>query len=353
MCGDKLYRIVNWSELYENAESIKYKRLRWVPIPNKFEGKGMALIRREEDAIELYTAWVLMVALASKAYPQERRGYLEDNDGPLNAEDMALITGFPQGIFERALDFFTSGRMHWLEVAHEESEEVTPIHPEVSGDLRRSPELPPMNRIELNRIEKNKKDQKQGADAPRETKKPAAKKDRSFMFPSDFPECFQADEFGAAWNNFRAHRQKLKKPMTRRAEELLINRLQDLSMERVDLAIRIMDQSIIKGWQDVFELKIVTSTNGHATQTGQQQKKPKQQKPPTWQWDTSVSYGKCTSCDGDCYQRFVAGGDQDTEVRCQKCLTEWEPKGGYHGLDLSSIGRQMPKGEPVEDSRGE
>lgn len=47
----------------------------------------------------------------------------------------------------------------------------------------------------------------------------------------------------------------IKKPMTDRALEMLINKLKRLSAGNDDIAIKILNQSIINNWQDVYELK--------------------------------------------------------------------------------------------------
>jgi len=58
-----------------------------------------------------------------------------------------------------------------------------------------------------------------------------------------------------ALNDFEAMRKKIKKPMTDRAKELLIGKLQKLSGGNPDLMIRILNQSILNCWQGIFELK--------------------------------------------------------------------------------------------------
>src|SRR3990167_2170188 len=55
------------------------------------------------------------------------------------------------------------------------------------------------------------------------------------------------------WNQFKEHRQKLRKPMTRRAEELAFARLAKLRDAGDDPKL-VVEQSILKGWQDFYPL---------------------------------------------------------------------------------------------------
>jgi hypothetical protein len=54
---------------------------------------------------------------------------------------------------------------------------------------------------------------------------------------------------------FKKMRVKIRKPMTELAEIRIIEKLGKLSNKDSELAIKILEQSIIKDWQDVFDLK--------------------------------------------------------------------------------------------------
>ena len=67
--------------------------------------------------------------------------------------------------------------------------------------------------------------------------------DSPFIIPNDIrPEVWQA---------FEEHRKKLRKPMTDRARDLILNECLKLGQDPNDL----LEQSIRKGWQDVFPIK--------------------------------------------------------------------------------------------------
>lgn len=59
------------------------------------------------------------------------------------------------------------------------------------------------------------------------------------------------------WKDFKDMRIKIRKPMTRRAEELLIMKLDKLSNNEKE-QIDILNQSIMNSWQGVFPLKKIT-----------------------------------------------------------------------------------------------
>ena len=62
------------------------------------------------------------------------------------------------------------------------------------------------------------------------------------------------DEFEIALEEFRKMRKKIKKPMSDRAEKMLLNKLNELSSDK-ETQIKILNQSVFHCWQDVYELK--------------------------------------------------------------------------------------------------
>lgn len=130
-----MYRIRDWNDTYETPESRKLKNTRFVPVPNKHDGKGFRRIQLLPEKVELFCAWNLIVQVASKC---PERGVLRDRDGLITPADLALKTGFPEAIFAQAYEFFSSGgKLAWLD----------PIQ-EAPGDSWRPPEnlpRPPEN----------------------------------------------------------------------------------------------------------------------------------------------------------------------------------------------------------------
>ena len=58
-----------------------------------------------------------------------------------------------------------------------------------------------------------------------------------------------------ALDEFAKHRKAMKKPLTDKARELTLNELEKLAPGDDDMKIAILNQSIQRGWQGVFELK--------------------------------------------------------------------------------------------------
>lgn len=119
-----LYTVKDWDSVYENSRSRAVSDLKWVSIPNKHDGEGYGLVMEQEDAAELFAAWVLIIQVASKC---QRRGTLARDDGsPLTARSLAMKTRAPEAWFAKALKFFTHKTL-WLE-CHPAITEPSPCH---------------------------------------------------------------------------------------------------------------------------------------------------------------------------------------------------------------------------------
>ena len=79
----------------------------------------------------------------------------------------------------------------------------------------------------------------------------ALKRSKEIMLPQDLDQDIVRD----AIVDFRAMRTKLRKPMTQRAEELMIKDLSKLARGDPILAVKILEQSIKNGWLGVFPLQ--------------------------------------------------------------------------------------------------
>jgi len=109
---DKPYYITEWDDVYEKSQSKRAKTHHWVAMPCKHDGAGYRRITIQPNASDLFAAWCLIVQVGAKC---KTRGLLADEDGvALDAEDLAIKTGFPVSIFESAFEFFSSGKLNWL-----------------------------------------------------------------------------------------------------------------------------------------------------------------------------------------------------------------------------------------------
>lgn len=106
------YHITDWEKHYDPPEAQFHKDLTWIRFPNRFDTLTFRKLATEKDAPDLFTAWVLIVQIASKT---KYRGCLVRHDDPIEAGDMALMTGFPEQIFKKALKYFSDPKIGWIE----------------------------------------------------------------------------------------------------------------------------------------------------------------------------------------------------------------------------------------------
>ena len=107
-----VYRVKDWDANFEKAQSRKCVRTHWVALSNKWDGKRYRRVMKHERQAEIFAAWVLIVQIASRCEP---RGVLQDDEGGLDAEDMADCTGLSVEAFELALEVLCQPRIGWLE----------------------------------------------------------------------------------------------------------------------------------------------------------------------------------------------------------------------------------------------
>lgn len=122
----KLYRVKNWSMLYENNRTRELKNMAWVPVPNSHDGDGYTALVCRADGAQLYGAWIVILQVASKcgnpaggcdipAGGCGARGTLvRDNGKPHDAASISRMTRFPEKIIQTALDVLCSADVGWL-----------------------------------------------------------------------------------------------------------------------------------------------------------------------------------------------------------------------------------------------
>lgn len=79
--------------------------------------------------------------------------------------------------------------------------------------------------------------------------------------PYNPPQYFPNDEIlNKAFSDYVAMRKQIKKPMSDKAVELAIKKLNELSGGDNDMAVKIIEQSIMNSWQGLFPLKDVKNS---------------------------------------------------------------------------------------------
>lgn len=132
------YRVKNWDKHFETYESKRLRRLAFVVIPNKHDGKSYRRLMRHPNGPALYGAWILIVQVASRC---PVRGVLADDDGPLSAQDLADKTDCPETVFFEALQVLSQPSIGWLTCDDcDEKSAGTPADP--TGTPARSAGIP-------------------------------------------------------------------------------------------------------------------------------------------------------------------------------------------------------------------
>lgn len=110
----KCYRIKGWKTQFENNRTRTMDVMRWVPIPNHYDGDGYTELVDGPNGAAIYGAWVAIVGVASRC--PERGTLLRSSGEPHTADSIARLTRLPSGIIEKALVKASSKSVGWLEL---------------------------------------------------------------------------------------------------------------------------------------------------------------------------------------------------------------------------------------------
>ena len=111
---------------------------------------------------------------------------------------------------------------------------------------------------------KERKKERREEEKKKEVPKGTEKKEPVIYYPND-------EKLNTAFSDFVQMRKQIKKPMTDRAITLMMNKLEKLSKVPFsdatdnDLAIKILEQSIVKSWSDIYPLKEENSSKKDGT----------------------------------------------------------------------------------------
>lgn len=246
----KLFIIKDWDENYESAESRKIAGpLKWYAARTSISGLGYVRMTQEKDAAQLFAAWNLILMIAANQ-SRDDRGVLAHRGIPLTPDDMELVTRFPAKTFERALEFFSSDRIGWLEVKSVNSCNP-PDDQRALGCAASQPAASGMTR---------QTDPDTGRQTMPDTEQDITEQDNKAVSSEPavfFPESLCTEAFSSAWGRYVAYRakSKLKKlqPMSVQAQ------LEKMANWGEQAAIEAINATIANGWQGLFEPKQSTS----------------------------------------------------------------------------------------------
>ncbi len=110
---EEFLRVRDWDALYENNRTRGYKKLNWVPIPNRMDGDGYTELVDHTSGAAHLGAWIAIVQVASRCEP---RGVLQRDGGrPHDADSLARMTRLPVEIFREVIPRLLD--IKWLEIS--------------------------------------------------------------------------------------------------------------------------------------------------------------------------------------------------------------------------------------------
>ena len=235
----------------------------------------------EEDAIKiiegmpdgyLYSNILLKLYLKSLKYNGK---LMFNNRIPYNPTVLATITGHQVGTVEKALDLFETldlievldnGAIYMLDIQNligkssTEAERKRAYRAKIeaekaalSSDGQMSGQCLPEIEIDID-IEKEKEIEIETESEKEKDSVPESDPPKTAGKRKNAPKYVEHPKLNAAIIAFVDYRKKIKKPMTEKAVELMIKKLNDLS-PYIEDQIEILNQSILNGWQGIFPLK--------------------------------------------------------------------------------------------------
>ena len=111
-CQNTVYVIDQWADLFETADSRRYKSLSWIRWPVAFSSRGYDVMLAEfgDEAPIVYGGWAALCQIAAVA---PERGTLAFGNGqPYPARYLSRQSGFPLDCFHTLLDWAV--RVGWL-----------------------------------------------------------------------------------------------------------------------------------------------------------------------------------------------------------------------------------------------
>ena len=240
-----LYVIRDWDRHFEVAQSKRSERTRWVPLPNKHDGKSYRRLMRLKGGAAIYGGWVLIVQVASKC---PVRGRLEDADGPLTATDIADKTLADEKTIQSALDACSSREIGWIEKLEIDSER-TPT------DSERAQQMLPTRH---NRTEQDRTEQNSASGAIGDVRPPRQPPTKPFDASEvALPAELDTPEFREAWLKWVEFRRKKRKPVS---EDAAREQLAKLIRYGPDGAVESISNSIASDYQGLFEPKSIKAS---------------------------------------------------------------------------------------------
>ena len=231
--------------------------VKWIKIrTDLFEDEKIRLIQSMPKGDTLIVVWIKLLCLAGKLN-QEGFFYLF-NDVPYDLKTLSTVLQRRENVVKNAIEVFqklglvevcdgvisiTNWNKHQSLQAFEKKKEYMR---EYMKEYR-SKKCKANSKANVSRIEEDKEEDKE-LDIKKKDKR------KTVYYPTD-------ELLDKTFSDYVAMRKQLKKPMSDRAVDLAMKKLNDLSGGDNDTAIKIIEQSIMNSWQGLFPLKTDKSTS--------------------------------------------------------------------------------------------
>lgn len=119
----RAWRIVKWDDRHSNHEQ-KRSGGRWIACPTRFDSIGLRVLLAQAGGVEAFGVYVLLAELAAK---MPVPGVLANEQGPLDSQVIALVTGASKEAVDKAVEALRSPSIAWLDEVEWPVGPVTPV----------------------------------------------------------------------------------------------------------------------------------------------------------------------------------------------------------------------------------
>ena len=226
--------------------------VKWIKIRTDiFEDEKIRLIQSLPKGDTLIVIWIKLLCLAGKL--NEDGKIVLSSEVQLNFKSLSTVLQRKENVVRNAIEVFKNYGLVEVE------DGIVSIvnwnkHQSLQGFEKKKEYM--REYMKEYRSKKSKTNSKTNVSHIEEDKEKERDKDKEYKY-------YPHDELlNKAFSDYVAHRKKIKKPLSDRAIELAIEKLSELSQGDNDLAIKIINQSILEGWQGLFPLKTDKGNNG-------------------------------------------------------------------------------------------
>ena len=246
--------------------------VKWIKITvDMFDDEKIKIIQSMPEGDALLVVWIKLITLAGKTN-DSGYVYIAENM-PYTDEMLSVVMNKPLNTIRLALDTFIKLGMIENDVKgiyllnfekHQSLDKLAEIREQTRRRVAKFREKEKQKTLEMGNNDNASvtlrnaldidKDIEEDIDIEKEEKKERKKKEKATGYDGIINKMLDNEEVKASVYEFIKMRKLIKKPMTDRALTMLINKLKKLSSDN-NTQIKILEQSILKNWTDIYEYK--------------------------------------------------------------------------------------------------